>query len=84
MLFDRRWLGEDLVGGLCPGDGPAAFVPAVDERFDRGDEVFDQVKVPRRMAWRVMIPKKSSINRPSGVVSSRCLGSCRVSEAVEV
>ena len=24
-----------------------------------------ELKVPRRMAWRVMIPKKISINRPS-------------------
>jgi hypothetical protein len=28
------------------------------ESSDGGDEVFDGVKVPRRMAWRVMIPKK--------------------------
>ena len=35
-------LGEDLVGGLGPDEGMAAFVPAVDEGADRGDEVLDR------------------------------------------
>jgi len=30
-----------LVGGFGPYEGVAAFVPAVDERADCGDEVFD-------------------------------------------
>ena len=33
-------LPDDLVGGLDPGEGLAALVPAVDEYFDGGDEVF--------------------------------------------
>ena len=32
---------EEVVGGLGPDEGVAAFVPAVDERADRGDQVFD-------------------------------------------
>jgi hypothetical protein len=52
-----------LVGGLGPGERLTAVVPAVDEGFDGADEVLDAVKVPRRMACRVMIPKKISINR---------------------
>ena len=32
---------EYLVGGLGPDEGLAAVVPAVDERFDGDDEVFD-------------------------------------------
>ena len=43
-----------------------------------------EVNVPRRMACRVMIPKKISINRPWGVVSSGCFGWFAVSESVEV
>jgi len=42
MMFDRRWLGEDFVGGLGPGEWLAAFVPAVDEGLDGGDEVLDR------------------------------------------
>jgi hypothetical protein len=38
----------------------AALVPAVDECLDRGDEVLTEVKVPRRMACRVVMPKKIS------------------------
>src|SRR5664279_3791471 len=38
------WTGlcsvEDVVGGFGPDEGFAAVVPAVDERFDGGDEVF--------------------------------------------
>ena len=34
-------LGEDLVGGFGPDEGFAAFVPAVDECLDGGDEVLD-------------------------------------------
>ena len=33
---------EYLVGGLGPGEGAAAVVPAVDEGLDRGDEVLDR------------------------------------------
>ena len=33
---------------------------AVDEAADRVDEFADVAKLPRRMAWRVMIPKKIS------------------------
>ena len=32
---------KDLVGGLGPGEGFAAFVLAVDEGLDGGDEVRD-------------------------------------------
>jgi hypothetical protein len=35
-------LGNDLVGGFGPGEGLAAFVPAVDVGLDRGDEVLDR------------------------------------------
>jgi hypothetical protein len=49
---------EDLLDGLGPGEGMVAFVPAIDEGPDGGDEVLALVKLPRRMAWRVMIPKK--------------------------
>jgi len=42
------------------------------------------VKVPRRMACRVMMPKKISINRPSAVVPSHCAGWVAVSGSVEV
>ena len=45
------------VGGLSPAEGLAAFVPAVDVFLDRGDQVLDEVYVPRRIAWRVMVPK---------------------------
>jgi len=33
---------EKVVGGLGPGEGAAAVVPAVDEAFDGGDEVLDR------------------------------------------
>jgi len=33
-------LGEDLVGGLGPGEGVGAVVPAIDEGADLGVEVF--------------------------------------------
>ena len=49
-----------MVGGLGPGDRLTAFVPAIDEGLDRGDEVLTEVKVPRRMAWRMMMPTKTS------------------------
>jgi len=32
---------EEVVGGLGPDEGLAAFIPAVDERADGGDQVFD-------------------------------------------
>jgi hypothetical protein len=32
-------LGEDLVGGLGPGEGLAVLVPALAEPTDRGDEI---------------------------------------------
>jgi hypothetical protein len=35
-------------------------VAAADESSDGGDEVFDGAKMPRRMARRVMIPKRIS------------------------
>src|SRR5665647_669389 len=40
--------------------------------------------VPRRIAWRVMIPKKISINRPWVVLSSGSAWWFAVSEPVEV
>jgi hypothetical protein len=42
------------------------------------------VKVPRRMACRVMIPKKISINRPSWTVSSGSVGRFLSGQTVEV
>jgi hypothetical protein len=33
--------GDDFVGGLGPGEGLAALVPAVDEVPDGGGQVFD-------------------------------------------
>lgn len=43
MLLVCFWLafGEDLVGGLGPGEWVAALVPAVDEGADLGVEVLD-------------------------------------------
>jgi hypothetical protein len=35
-------------------------VPALDEGADGGDEPLDAVNEPRRIAWRVMIPKNTS------------------------
>jgi hypothetical protein len=35
-------LGQDLVGWFGPFEWLAAFVPAVDEGADRGDEIFDR------------------------------------------
>jgi len=35
---------EYLVGGLGPGEGAAAVVPAVDEVLDGGDEVLDRTE----------------------------------------
>lgn len=32
---------EDLIGGLGPGEGITAVVPAVDEGVDGGDTVLD-------------------------------------------
>jgi hypothetical protein len=39
-------MGQELVGGLGPGDGVAAFVPAVDEGADRVDQVADRGELP--------------------------------------
>jgi hypothetical protein len=33
------WLGQDLIGGLGPGEGVGAFCPAVDVGLDRDDQV---------------------------------------------
>jgi hypothetical protein len=41
-------------------NGPAVVVPAVDECLDRADGSLTEVKVPRRIACRVMMPKKIS------------------------
>jgi hypothetical protein len=38
----------------------AAVVPAVDEGLDGGDQVGTEVKLPRRIACRVMIEKNTS------------------------
>jgi hypothetical protein len=40
-------VGQDLVGGLGPGEGVAAFVPAVDEGADRVDQVADRGEAAR-------------------------------------
>lgn len=37
-------MGQDVVGGLGPGEGVAAVVPAFDELRDRGDELLDGVE----------------------------------------
>jgi hypothetical protein len=47
---------EDVVGGLCPHEGLAAVVPAVDEGPDLDHEVSDGGNAPRWMAWRSMMP----------------------------
>jgi len=46
VLLVCFWLvfGEDLVGGLGPGQWVAALVPAVDEGADLGAEVLDGVE----------------------------------------
>ena len=41
-------------------NGFAAVVVGVDEPADRGDESSTDAKLPRWMAWRVMIAKKVS------------------------
>ena len=41
-------------------------------------------KLPRRIAWRSMIPNQTSINRPWVVLSSGSAGWFAVSEPVEV
>jgi hypothetical protein len=51
---------EELVSGFGPDEGVAAFVPAVDERADSGDQLFDAAEAAARMACRVMIEKKIS------------------------
>ena len=46
---------------LVQAKGVAAVLPPVGEVLDRGDEVpWTEVKLPRRMACRVMIEKKTS------------------------
>src|SRR3954464_12488308 len=45
----------------CPSERGGALVPAVEVGLDRGGQVgHGEVKVPRRMACRVMIEKKHS------------------------
>jgi hypothetical protein len=52
----------DLLGGLAPDERFAAVVPGVNEALDRADGSPTEVNVPRRIAWRVMIPKAISPN----------------------
>jgi hypothetical protein len=59
-VLRRGRLGEDCVGVLGPGERSAALVPGVDVDADGGLQIRDGVKVPRRIAWRVMMPKKTS------------------------
>ena len=43
-----------------------------------------EVRVPRRMAWRSMIPNHTPINRPWGLLSSICRVRVAVGESVEL
>jgi hypothetical protein len=47
-----------MVSRLWSGDGLAAVIVAVDEAVMVSMRSWTLVKLPRRMAWRVMIPKK--------------------------
>lgn len=62
MLLVCFWLafGEDLVGGLGPGEWVAALVLAVDEGADLGVEVLDGGEDSSAMAARSMTEKKIS------------------------
>ena len=42
MLADR--LGEDLVGGLDPGEGVGSGVPVGGEEVDLGDQLLDRTE----------------------------------------
>ena len=53
-------LVEDLFGGLGPHEGVGAVVPVVDEGADLGLRSLTEVKTPRRMAWRSMMPNQTS------------------------
>jgi len=75
---------KHLVGGFGPHKRLAAFVPAVDERGDCLFEVGDASEVPRRMAWRVMIPKKISTmlsQDPDVGVKCKVIRGLRVNQA---
>ena len=53
-------LCQDLVGGLGPGEGLAAVVPAVDEGRILIIRSRTEAKVPRWMDWRSMMPNQTS------------------------
>jgi len=53
-------VGQDLVGGLGPGERVAAVVPAVDEAADSGHEFFDAGERAAPNGLSVMMPKKIS------------------------
>jgi hypothetical protein len=63
--FRGRGVFDDLVGGLGPGEGVAAVVQVVDECSNGVDTVRDAGELLRRMAWRVMMPKKISDHFPT-------------------
>ncbi len=79
-------MADDLVGAFGPGEWVGAFVPAVDVGPDGGLEVLDgEWKVPRRIAWRVMIPKKiSTMFSQLPLVGVKCSWTrgCLVSQAL--
>jgi hypothetical protein len=49
---------DDVVGGFGPDERLASFVPAVMKVSIALMRSLTDVKVPRRIAWRVMVPKK--------------------------
>lgn len=51
---------EDVVGGFGPGEGLAAFVPAVDEAADGGDKALHVGEAAAADGLQVMMPKKIS------------------------
>jgi hypothetical protein len=74
MMFDRRWLGEDFVGGLGPGEWLAAFVPAVDEGLDGGDEVLDRGEGASADGLAGDVPKKiSTMFSQDPLVGVKCI-----------
>ena len=50
---------QDLIRVFVQISG-SQTVPSIDDSGDGADELLDAAKVPKAIAWRVMIPKKIS------------------------
>ena len=81
MIFDG--LGEDLFSGLGPDERLGAFVVALDEMLDRGDQFGDVVVDARRTCCLVRIENQISTmfsqDAPVGV-KWKCTRLCRSSQ----